>query len=68
MSNSSSFSGYSMFSSSSSNPGAYALQFSVMPVVQMWIKPRDETLAMRGRMGCHCRQAERLELTAEGGK
>lgn len=53
MSNSSSFSWYSTFSSNSSNPGAYALQFSVIPVTQMWIKPREETEAMRGRMGCH---------------
>lgn len=54
MSNSSSFSWYSTFSSSSSKPGAYALQFSVIPVTQMWIKPSEETEAMRGRIGCHC--------------
>ena len=53
MSNSSSFSGYSMFSSSSSKPVAYALQFSVMPVVQTCTSPRLDTLAIKGRIGCH---------------
>lgn len=53
MSNSSSFSSYSRFSSSSSKPGAYAAQFSTIGVTHVWIRPNELVDRMSGLKGCH---------------
>lgn len=62
MSNSSSFSSYSRFSSNSSNPGAKELQFSITAVCQMFRVPADVTEEIMGFVGCHFAEVRKLDL------
>lgn len=53
MSNSSSRSSYSTFSSNSSKPGAKAAQLSGCDVCQRLTSPEVDTDAITGLVGCH---------------